>query len=222
EVLLKVVGDNAALNATDLAPILGQPEQFIQQYQYHRMNKMSDDLTQPDVLELQLIFNENELNRSLIELGLPVWGKSRPEILLWLAVEDGGVRSIVGENDIDSELPSILKQALTKRGLSLLIPLMDLQDQTQVSFADLWAGFAEPILKASQRYGTQVVVIAKIIRKKNGEMLIIGGLIDSVESKTGDFAPILGDIPILRYLFGVEEKTMEKRELVILLTPRVI
>ncbi len=64
--------------------------------------------------------------------------------------------------------------------------------------------------------------MSTMVQVNNGEMLIIGGLIDSVESKTGDFAPILGDIPILRYLFGVEEKTMEKRELVILLTPRVI
>ncbi len=64
--------------------------------------------------------------------------------------------------------------------------------------------------------------MSTIVQVNNGEMLIIGGLIDSVESKTGDFAPILGDIPFIRYLFGVEEKTMEKRELVILLTPRVI
>ena len=60
------------------------------------------------------------------------------------------------------------------------------------------------------------------VQVDNGEMLIIGGLIDSIEGKTEDFAPILGDIPIIRYLFGVEEKRKEKRELVILLTPRVI
>jgi len=60
------------------------------------------------------------------------------------------------------------------------------------------------------------------VQVNNGEMLIIGGLIDSIEGKTGSFAPIVGDIPIIRYLFGVEEKRKEKRELVILLTPRVI
>ena len=64
--------------------------------------------------------------------------------------------------------------------------------------------------------------MSTMVQVNNGEMLIIGGLIDKIESKTGDFAPILGDIPFLRYLFGVEEKRMEKRELVILLTPRVI
>ncbi len=64
--------------------------------------------------------------------------------------------------------------------------------------------------------------MSTMVQVDNGEMLIIGGLIDKVEGKSGNFAPILGDIPFIRYLFGVEEKTMEKRELVILLTPRVI
>ena len=57
---------------------------------------------------------------------------------------------------------------------------------------------------------------------EDGEMLIIGGLIDSVEGKTGSFAPIVGSIPVIKYLFGVEEKRMEKRELVILLAPKII
>lgn len=64
--------------------------------------------------------------------------------------------------------------------------------------------------------------MSTMVKVHNGEMVIIGGLIDKVEGKTGDFAPVLGSIPLVKYLFGVEEKRMEKRELVILLTPRVI
>ncbi len=56
----------------------------------------------------------------------------------------------------------------------------------------------------------------------SGEMLIIGGLIDQVRNNTSDFAPLVGDIPILKYLFGVEDKQMQRRELVILLTPRIL
>lgn len=64
--------------------------------------------------------------------------------------------------------------------------------------------------------------MSTMVKVNNGEMLIIGGLIDSLEGGSEKFAPILGNIPIIKYLFGVEEKRMEKRELVILLTPRVI
>lgn len=68
----------------------------------------------------------------------------------------------------------------------------------------------------------QVREMSTMVQVRDGEMLIIGGLIDSVDSKTGDFAPIFGDIPLIKYLFGVEEKIKEKRELVILLTPKII
>jgi len=64
--------------------------------------------------------------------------------------------------------------------------------------------------------------MSTMVQVDDGEMLIIGGLIDTVETKEGKFAPGLGSIPGIKYLFGYEEKIKEKRELVILLTPRII
>ena len=64
--------------------------------------------------------------------------------------------------------------------------------------------------------------MSTMVEIENGEMLVIGGLIDSVEGNSGSFAPGVGSIPIVKYLFGVEEKILQKRELVILLTPRII
>lgn len=60
------------------------------------------------------------------------------------------------------------------------------------------------------------------VRVRNGEMLVIGGLISDTNKTTGEFAPILGDIPLVRYLFGYEEKQHIKRELIILLRPQII
>ncbi len=60
------------------------------------------------------------------------------------------------------------------------------------------------------------------VRVKDGEMLVIGGLISDINDETGNFAPVVGDIPLLKYLFGYEEKVKNKRELIILLKPRII
>lgn len=64
--------------------------------------------------------------------------------------------------------------------------------------------------------------MSTIVQVANGEMLIIGGLIDSIQENTEKFAPVVGKIPIVKYLFGVEEKKIKKRELVILLSPHII
>jgi general secretion pathway protein D/MSHA biogenesis protein MshL len=64
--------------------------------------------------------------------------------------------------------------------------------------------------------------MSTMVEVDNGEMLIIGGLIDKVEGNNSDMMPIVGKIPIVKYLFGVEEKILERRELVILLIPQII
>ena len=60
------------------------------------------------------------------------------------------------------------------------------------------------------------------VKVRDGEMLVIGGLITSFHENKGEFAPLLGELPILKYLFGWDEKTNNKRELIILLRPRMI
>jgi general secretion pathway protein D/MSHA biogenesis protein MshL len=61
-----------------------------------------------------------------------------------------------------------------------------------------------------------------IVRLKNGEMLIVGGLIQSVESDAGSNIAGLGKIPGLKYLFGNKEENLVRKELVILLRPRIM
>jgi MSHA biogenesis protein MshL len=61
-----------------------------------------------------------------------------------------------------------------------------------------------------------------IIRAQSGEVVVIGGLIETykvdIESKT----PILGDIPYLGELFKNKSQSSQKRELVIMLKPIVV
>ena len=64
--------------------------------------------------------------------------------------------------------------------------------------------------------------MSTMVQIEDGEMLVIGGLIDSNDAKNGAFAPGFGSLPVVKYLFGVETKTVLKRELVILLTPKII
>jgi general secretion pathway protein D/MSHA biogenesis protein MshL len=65
--------------------------------------------------------------------------------------------------------------------------------------------------------------MSSMVKVKDGEMLVIGGLISTVESKSGEnLFPGLADVPVLKYLTGYETKKMIKRELIILLRPRIL
>lgn len=59
------------------------------------------------------------------------------------------------------------------------------------------------------------------VRIKNGETIVIGGLITSKKTDTEHKIPVLGDLPLLGYLFKRKEKIDQRAELVIFLTPRI-
>ena len=75
-------------------------------------------------------------------------------------------------------------------------------------------GFSSPII--TKRTATTTVTV------KNGETIVIGGLIQEIMEKTDKKVPFLGDIPILGELFKSHSETTERREVLIVLTPHVI
>ncbi len=60
------------------------------------------------------------------------------------------------------------------------------------------------------------------VKVRNGQMVIIGGLISSREQLADSQIPWLGDIPFLGYLFKSRAKTATKTELVMLIQPTII
>ncbi|MFA7384461.1 MAG: type II and III secretion system protein [Desulfurivibrionaceae bacterium] len=61
-----------------------------------------------------------------------------------------------------------------------------------------------------------------LVRVKSGDILMIGGLIDNIETDDATKVPILGDIPGLSRLFSHSTKVTKKKELVILLQPKIL
>lgn len=63
---------------------------------------------------------------------------------------------------------------------------------------------------------------SSLIRVKNGETIIIGGLIQDKDTETSRGIPLLGDIPLLGRAFRGNFKSHRKTELVIFLTPTIL
>jgi MSHA biogenesis protein MshL len=89
-----------------------------------------------------------------------------------------------------------------------------------VSDANTWSEFQfeSQTLKAPN---VDIRETSTLVRIKNGETIIIGGLITSKLTDTEHKVPLLGDIPLLGYLFKRKEKTEQKTELVIFLTSHI-
>ncbi len=76
------------------------------------------------------------------------------------------------------------------------------------------SGVTEPII--SQR------TVDQVIRLKEGEVNLLGGLLNSQDNRTVSGWPGLGEIPILKYLFATFSKEKIDDEIVFLLIPHVV
>ncbi|AFZ37175.1 type II and III secretion system protein [Stanieria cyanosphaera PCC 7437] len=65
-------------------------------------------------------------------------------------------------------------------------------------------------------------VSSGLIRLRDGQTLILSGIIQDQERTTVSKVPILGDIPLLGSLFRSTNKTNERAEVIVLLTPQVV
>lgn len=64
--------------------------------------------------------------------------------------------------------------------------------------------------------------LSSVVTVKDGNRIILGGLINTSNSIDVNKVPILGDIPILNYLFRYEDTLKITQELVIVIEPRIV
>ena len=76
------------------------------------------------------------------------------------------------------------------------------------------SGVTEPII--SQR------VVDQVIRLREGEASILGGIQDKQDTVSWNGIPGLSSIPILKYLFGSKDHTIQDDELVFLVVPHIV
>jgi type IV pilus assembly protein PilQ len=56
----------------------------------------------------------------------------------------------------------------------------------------------------------------------NGGTVVLGGIYQQIERNTVSKVPLLGDVPVLGYLFRTDSRTNDKTELLVFITPKIV
>jgi pilus assembly protein CpaC len=104
--------------------------------------------------------------------------------------------------------PTITNSGMIRLEVRPEVSQLDFANATQV------AGFLIPSLLSRRAHTT--------VELADGQTFAIAGLVDNSMAKAITKVPILGDIPILGYLFKSEEFRQNRTELLVLVTPRLI
>lgn len=161
-VLVKLTGDRSAALRPDLIGIVNNANKYVQQFSYRESREIVDDEgTVVPTLKLKIRFDDATLSNDLRNAGVGLWGNERPAILVWLLVQQDN-RRIMASLEETPELMEALYRRAEQRGISLIFPLMDLQDSSAIQPSDIWGGFKEPVLSASQRYNPDIVLTGNV------------------------------------------------------------
>jgi hypothetical protein len=157
QVLVKVTGNMHVLeNDPELKTRLSHADALVQEFSYAPAPAGS---SLPYILTVR--FDPEAINRLLRDEGLPLWGKNRPLILTWLSIATPNhPAEIVDSSGSDSV--TLLKQNAERRGLALILPMMDVSDLSQVSVTDILKKNVTALEAATKRYASDAMLIGQI------------------------------------------------------------
>jgi len=152
-VLVKISGRSDVLNEPLVMEQRKHAMSYITTFNYQKLSGQT---------RLVAAFNESSIDNLLKQAGVSIWGSQRPTAMIWLAYRDeNNVRHVVSDDGND-DYASTLKGAAKARGMPMLLPLWDLEDQFSVSAAEVWGMFPDSIGQANVRYATDFMVLSKI------------------------------------------------------------
>ena len=162
QVLVRVSGNIRVEEEPLVKSAMRRPSDFYYQYSYESSDRklLIDGEYVPAKL-LRLHFEPSAVARLLRDANLPVWGSNRPGVLFWVVDSEDTARRILNESDTGEFVSGLVSQS-DLRGLPVLFPLLDLEDTAQISAAEVWGAFLDRIELASERYGSDALVTARI------------------------------------------------------------
>lgn len=159
QVLIKLTGDRGITDDGRAKPILNNAQDYLQQYRYLEPGDNEESL------RLLASFDSSAVSEALRRAGIAAWGRERPATLVWLAVSDDAGDHLVGMEQSapggENYLQPIIDHA-QRRGIPLLLPLMDLEDARELDAADVRDGSVSRIRAASERYPADIVIAVSV------------------------------------------------------------
>jgi uncharacterized protein len=151
DVLVKVTGKRDILTQPAVVKALAAPGDYVQHYGYQDVGPVKFIKADFDVAKVNALISQSKF---------ALLGPARPQVAIWLVINEGE-RRVLPDQSSDGWAAALRTQSQAL-GLPVTIPLMDLDDNMAVNATDVWGRFADPILKASQRYGAEMVVLGKL------------------------------------------------------------
>lgn len=192
QVLVRMSGSEKVLGNSLIKQKTKSALNLVEQFQYRALD--SELLKEDGYKEmLSLTFASSLVEKMLNQAQQPFWSVNRPTTLIWLAEDtlDGG-RQILNQHS-DSLIIQSLSDEAERRGLPVIYPLLDLDDQLALSAEDVWSVDEQVIARASERYDVDVILVGRYSQTSRGEVWSIWQFFHAGSSQSYDSRFVLDE-----------------------------
>jgi hypothetical protein len=113
-------------------------------------------------------FDPASFDQLLTSAGLPIWGRERPAVLVWLMAPDAAGRPAwLGVADTGVQRDAVVNAALA-RGVPLIWPSMDATDQATAAALGASVRSYDQLMASAERYRADAVLVGTPIRDAGG------------------------------------------------------
>ena len=154
QVLTKVTGSRDILKVKRIQQeVRLRTANYIKSYAF-----MTDELGRTFLVDE---FDQVKIDNLLRGVGASIWGKRRPETLIWLALEEG-INRFIASPDNFPQYTEMLIQSGDDRGLPIVIPAKQTISDSNLYSSDIWARFDKVVWKETQSLGYDHFVMARM------------------------------------------------------------
>ena len=143
-------------------------------------------------------FARSLIDEMLAGADIPVWDSNRPSVLVWMVLQNAAGERRMLSADSNPEIMALLRQFAARRGLPIIFPLLDFADRQNLSEDAVWSLEEDSIRAASQRYGADSVLAARVHFTASGELVGLWQFIFQDQVQTFDGF----DTDLQDYLYG--------------------
>lgn len=166
QVLIKVSGNQGIETLPWVQALVPKAARYMQRYGYDKTEQSTGEVNKHYLLNAS--FDAKTIDDLLRQHGQAIWRTDRPNVLVWLLKIDAqGHQKLLSEDN--SDLPAQMRFAAEQRGLTLMFPLMDLQDLSQISKEDVWYAKIAKLQAAAIRYAAKGMLIGRLQQHLNGQ-----------------------------------------------------
>ena len=142
--------------------VLNGAQHYVKQFQYSLI--AANEYSESDARLIRVEFDEDQLLEVMRQSQVGIWSEIRPQTLVWLVVDEDGRRQFYN-SDAMPDFESALALASKVKGVPVIFPMLDLEEQQKISVSEVLSADSRNLLSVSARYEVPAVMAGRVVRK---------------------------------------------------------